>query len=139
MKLIPYLIFNGNGENALMFYKGILGGESEIMRYSDMPDGPGMSVSEDWANKVMHGSLQIADGLVLYLSDAWEGSSATKGDNVSVHLELDSEEELRRIFGAISEGGKITMPAEKVFWGSVYGSVIDKFGISWGFEFQIPQ
>ena len=96
MKIVRYMIFNGNCENALDFYKSILGGESEVTRYSDMPDDAGMSVSEDWGNKVMHGSLQLADDFVLYLSDAWEGSSVTTGDNVSVHLVLDSEEDLRR-------------------------------------------
>jgi uncharacterized glyoxalase superfamily protein PhnB len=28
---------------------------------------------------------------------------------------------------------------EEQFWGAVYGSLIDKFGIGWGFQYDIPQ
>lgn len=40
---------------------------------------------------------------------------------------------------ALSDGATVTMPVEEQFWGAVYGSLIDKFGIGWGFHYDIPQ
>lgn len=138
MKMIPYLVFNGTAEAAMEFYQEVLGGKTEMTRFSEMPPDPDMSVSEEWANKVMHGSLTTDGGLELFFSDTFEGMPATIGDNVTVHIEVDSEEQSRKVFDALSDGAEITMPLEKVFWGAVYGSLIDRFGVSWGVNFQIP-
>ena len=53
----------------------------------------------------------------------------------SPSLEVDSEEELKKYFTGLSDGGEITMPVEKQFWGAVYGSLIDKYGVNWGFNY----
>jgi PhnB protein len=41
------------------------------------------------------------------------------------------ESNLRRIFDALSDGGTVKTPLEKMFWGDVFGALIDKFGIGW--------
>lgn len=138
MKAIPYISFNGDCEEAVRFYNAILGGTLEILTFRDMPPDPAMPVSETWKNKVMHASIRFDDGNYLYFSDSWEGSAFRKGDNITVHLEVPSEEAVYDIVKKMAEGGKITMNAQKTFWNSVYGSLVDKFGILWGIEFSIP-
>lgn len=49
----------------------------------------------------------------------------------------DCEEAVYAIVKKLADGGRITMPAEKTFWNSVYGSLVDKFGVPWGIEFAI--
>ena len=29
------------------------------------------------------------------------------------------------------------MPSDKTFWNSAHGSLVDKFGLSWGIEFEL--
>ena len=66
MQLIPYIIFNGNCEEALKFYEKALGGTiGQINRYSDMPPGtPSMGMTGD---KIMHTDFKV-DGNYLFLA-----------------------------------------------------------------------
>ena len=137
MKAIPYVSFNGNCEEAIQFYHSVLGGKLEILRFKDLPDEEGIPISEDWKEKVMHSSLALEEGNYLYFGDAWEDSSLELGTNYTIHLQVDTEEDAYIFVEKLSDGGEITMPVEKTFWGSVYGSFIDKFGICWGIEFEL--
>ncbi len=139
MRIIPYINLSGNAEEAMNFYKEVFGGKAEIQRWSEMPPNPEMPVSEDWQNKVMHGSLTIRDDVTIYLSDSWVEAEATYNNNVFLHVEFDSEEELRKAYEALAADGKVNMPLDTTFWGAVYGDVIDKFGIGWGLQYQLPE
>jgi PhnB protein len=74
MQLIPYMIFNGNCEQALKFYEKVLGGTiGQVNRYSDMPPGtPSMGMTGD---KIMHTDFKV-DGNVLFLAS--DGPSKDK-------------------------------------------------------------
>ncbi len=137
MKGIPYVTFNGNCEEAIRFYHSVLGGELELLRYKDIPEEGGMRPGGAWNEKIMHGSIRFEGGNYLYFSDSWEEDLVAVGSNMTVHLEVDSEKDAYTFVEKLSEHGKILMPAGKVFWGSVYGSFIDKFGVSWGIEYQL--
>ncbi len=137
MKGIPYVSFNGNCEEAVRFYHSILGGELELLRFKDMPENGGMSPGGTWNEKIMHGSLKFKGGNYLYFSDGWEDSPVVVGTNCTVHLEVDSEQDAYGFVEKMSAGGKVLMPAAKTFWGSIYGSFIDKFGVCWGIEYQL--
>ena len=139
MRIVPYINFAGNAEEAMTFYQEVFGGKVELMRWSEMPPDPQMPVSEDWQNKIMHGSLTIRDGVTVYLSDSWAEGEAAEGSKVVLHVEFDSEEELRRVFGALAAGGTVNMPVDRTFWGSVYGDLVDKFGTGWGLEYQVAE
>jgi PhnB protein len=136
MRIIPYINCAGNAEEAMNFYKGILGGKTEIMRWSEMPPNPKMPVSEDWQNKVMHGSLTIREDVMIFLADSWVEEEGAYSNNVFLHVEFDSEKELRQAYDALSAGGEVKMPVDQTFWGAVYGDLVDKFGIGWGLHFQ---
>ena len=41
------------------------------------------------------------------------------------------ESKLRRIFDALSDGGTVKAHLEKMFWGDIFGALVDKFGIGW--------
>ena len=51
------------------------------------------------------------------------------GFDVTFHSEDAAE--ARRVFDALSAGGKVTMPFEATFWSPGYGSLTDQFGIPW--------
>lgn len=130
--LNPYLNFGGNTEEAFNFYKSIFGGEFVmLMRYSDTPDGD--NVPEADKNKIMHICLPIGKNALLMATDALEsmGHKLNVGDNFSLSVSADSEEEADKLFSALSADGNATVPPQKQSWGDYFGMLTDKFGIQW--------
>jgi len=128
----PYLIFNGNCEEAFNFYKSVFGGEFPYVgRFSEMPSKTPIPESE--GEKIMHISLPIGQGTILMGSDSSEafGHVTTMGNNFSISINTETEAEATRLFNGLSAGGKVTMPLNKTFWGAYFGMFIDKFGIYW--------
>lgn len=138
MTLTPYINLPGTAEEAMNFYQTVFGGEIQIQRWSEMPPDEKMPLTDEWKQKVMHGSLTIRDGITIYLSDSWTDNSTPINNAVFLHVEFDSEEEVRRAFAALSEGAQINMPIEASFWGAIYGDLVDQFGTGWGLHFQLP-
>lgn len=135
-----YLNFNGNCEEAFTFYKSVFGGEFSYMgRFKDMPPQEGMpSMTAEEGEKIMHVSLPVSKETSLSGSDTLgEGcASFEKGNNFSVSINTESEEEADRLFNGISAGGTVTMPMSKTFWGSYFGMFTDKFEINWMVSFE---
>ncbi len=129
----PYLTFNGTCEAAFEFYKTIFGGEFQFSgRFSEMPPNPEMPVmSEEDKNKIMHISLPISSETVLMGSDVINGDDLVKGNNCTISIHCETILEVDQMFLGLSDGGKVTMPLNKTFWGSYFGMFTDKFGIHW--------
>jgi PhnB protein len=129
-----YLYFNGSCEAAFNLYKSVFGGEFTYMgRFKDMPN-PDQPIPDYLKDKIMHVGLPISKETMLLGSDTMQemmGHSFVVGNNFSICVTPESEEEGRRIFETLSEGGIITMPFDKTFWGSLFGMLTDKFGINW--------
>lgn len=54
-RIVPYINFNGNCEEAVKFYQQALGGEVHILRFGDAPPNPNFPPLPDEAkNRVMH-------------------------------------------------------------------------------------
>lgn len=138
MTITPYINLPGNAEEAMNFYKGIFGGTTEIIRWSEMPPNQKMPLSDDWQDKIMHCSLNIDKNVTLYLSDSLMDETPTN-NTVFLHVVFDSEEKLRKAYKALSADGKVNMPVDNTFWGSVYGDLVDKYGTGWGLEFPLPK
>ncbi|MGB8518729.1 MAG: VOC family protein [Candidatus Tumulicola sp.] len=130
-QLEPYLFFDGKCEEALNFYKGILGGEIEgLSRWSEMPaDAGGPPVTPETAQRVMHANFK--SGAVEFMaSDASPGKKYAEGP-ISLSLAVDDLAEAQRIFDALGEGGNVEMAMQDTFWGAKFGMLTDKYGIDW--------
>ena len=142
-KTSTYLNFPGQTEEVFNFYKSIFGGEfcgRGIMRFGDIPAREGMPpIAEDVKNLVMHIELPILGGHILMGSDAPESMSfqVQFGNNVYLNLDADTREETTRLFKALSDGRKIEMDLQDVFWGAYFGSCSDKYGINWMVYFNV--
>ncbi|HUR98447.1 MAG TPA: VOC family protein [Pyrinomonadaceae bacterium] len=131
IQMNPYLNFNGNTEDAFNFYKSVFGGDfAVVMRFKDNPQCGEMS--EDDKQRIMHVALPVSGGGVLMGTDSLEslGQKLTVGNNFSISLSPESREEADRIFGALSEGGKVEVAPTEMFWG-YFGCFTDKFGVQW--------
>lgn len=138
----PYLIFNGNCEEAFLFYKSIFGGEFPyIGKFKDMPMEGGNEISAEDAERIMHVSLPIGGGSILMGSDSnTKSGDVAIGGNVSLSINTDNRAEADKLFNGLSDGGKVIMPMEKTFWGAYFGMFVDKFDIHWMINFdEAPQ
>lgn len=138
-RVSTYLNFPRNTEEAFLFYKSVFGTEfnNGIQRMGEVPPQEGQPpMSEEDKNLVMHVELPILGGHVLMGTDAPEsmGFTLVKGNNVYINLEPDTRTETKKLFDALSEGGKIEMEPAEMFWGDYFGSCTDKFGIHWMFN-----
>lgn len=131
-----YLNFPGNTEEAFTFYKSVFGTEfaGPIARHGDVPmpdDAPPLSDADK--NMVINVALPILADHLIMGTDVPEsmGFPFVAGNNVHICLHPDTRGESDRLFAALSDGGKVEMPMQEMFWGDYYGSFADKFGINW--------
>ncbi|MCG2617507.1 VOC family protein [Terrimonas sp. NA20] len=132
MKVNPYLIFDGNAEDAFNFYKSVFGGEfSSVNRMGEAPGTE--NESEEVKNRLMHISLPLSETVTLMASDCGPGMGEgfLIGNNVNISIHPASREEADRLFNGLSAGGKVEMPMADMFWGDYFGSFTDKFGVNW--------
>jgi len=135
-----YLNFPRNTEEAFNFYKSVFGGDffgGKIMRFGDMPPQEGAPpMAEGDKNLVIHVALPITGGHMLMGTDAPEtmGFKVNFGNNVHINLQIDTRDETRNLFKALSAGGVVSMDLQDMFWGDYFGSCTDKFGVQWMFN-----
>jgi PhnB protein len=128
MKMNPYLTFDGNCEEAFTAYAKILGGKIEAMMPFEGTPGE-QHVPPDWKKKIIHACLTFDDNMLM-ASDAGPGCSE-KMQGISVALHPKEPAEAERLFNALSEGGKVTMPLGETFWAQKFGMLVDRFGTPW--------
>lgn len=138
-RVSTYLNFDRNTEEAFAFYKSVFGGEFEggIRRFGDIQPQEGTpTLSDEDKDLVMHVCLPILGGHRLMGTDAPEsmGFSLKNGNNVYINLEPDTRAETERLFKTLSEGGKVEMDLQDMFWGDYFASCTDKFGVQWMFN-----
>lgn len=134
-----YLNFPRTTEDAFNFYKSVFGTEfiGEIGRMGDVPREEGQPpLAESDKNLVMHVALPILGGFVLMGTDAPEsmGFKVIQGNNVYINLQPDTRTETDALFAKLSDGGKVEMQPQVMFWGDYFGSCVDKFGVQWMFN-----
>lgn len=126
-KLNPYLRFNGNTKEAMEFYKTVFGGNLTMSTFKQ----GGIPVEPADADKIMHAMIVTEGGLTLMASDTPPGMSYNPGNNVTISLSGDNEQELRGYWEKLSEGAQIGMPLDKAPWGDTFGMLTDRFGMYW--------
>lgn len=126
-----YLNFNGQTREAMKFYQDCLGGELVMQKISESPMAARMP--SEMGAKILHSSLTKGN-LVLMASDMM-GNSIVKGNSVALCVNCSSDEEVNFFFSKLSAGGNIVEPLHQSFWGSTFGSLTDKFGITWIFNY----
>ena len=131
MRLDSYVNFDGDCREAFEFYRSCFGGEfTAMMTFRDGPED--MQVPEGSLDRVMHASLPVGSS-VLMGSDVVPGFGppTTFGNSVSVFVQAGSREEADRVFAGLSDGATILMPLDDAFWGGYFGSLRDRFGVTW--------
>lgn len=132
----PHINFNGNAEEAFLFYQSVFGGEFEkIIRFKELASAE-FPVSEKEANKIMYISLPIGNSSLI-ANDVPEilGRTNENEHRSKIVIRTDSKAEADNLFQGLSAGGTVEMPVGDSPWGSYFGMFRDKYGIEWMVEF----
>ena len=136
LQLDAYLFFNGNCGEAMRFYEKTLGGKLKLMTNAQSPVADKMPPGS--SNRILHAHLEL-DGRALMASD-WPTDRPYEGmKGCSLSLSYPTVAEAKRVFDALSAGGKVTMPLQDTFWGARFGMLTDQFGTNWMFNFEKPR
>ena len=137
IRLNPYISFRNNAREAIEFYHSVFGGELTINTFADLHAS--QDPSDD--NLIMHSMLVAPNGLTLMASDTTQRMAYTPGDNMSVSLsgEAEDEETLTGYWTGLMVGGTEAMPLSKATWGDSFGMGTDKYGITWLVNIAAPQ
>lgn len=129
MTLTPYLLFDGNCEQAMRFYQSCLGGELTILKVKDSPAKDRMPAS--YQDRVLNARLQ--SGAMDISATDWLRPDRKRipGNTVCLYLN-GTTETLTNLFEKLSDGADVNDPLSKQFWGT-YGALNDKFGVRWMF------
>jgi len=130
MQVQPYLFFNGRCEEAAEFYRDNLGAQiTAVMRFNEMPASEGPVIPPGLENKIMHMNVQMGDTTVM-MSDGMS-CGETKFEGFSLTLNVPNDAEAERLFALLAESGEIQMPMAQTFFASRFGTLADRFGVSW--------
>ena len=132
----PRLNFNGNAEEAFLFYQSVFGGAfSKIIRFKDLASAE-FQVAAHEADKIMHIALPIGTNLLM-ANDVPEfmGRTNENENRSKISISAASKEEANKLFNGLSVDGQIEMPIMDTPWGSYFGMFRDKYGIEWMVDF----
>ncbi|MEJ0053718.1 MAG: VOC family protein [bacterium] len=134
----PWINFNGNAEEAFMFYKSVFGGEfTKIIRLKDLASSE-FPVADADAEKIMLIALPIGKNSVLMANDvpSFMGRVSENENRSKISVSTESKEEAEAIFEGLSAGGQVEAPLGESAWGTYFGMFRDKYGIEWIVEFR---
>lgn len=129
MKMRPYLNYGGNCEEAFRFYEKHLGGTiGMMMTFDQMPRQPGGGPNPPMKG-ILHASLTLGD-IDVMASDV-PGDRFQPMRSAYLCLSVDTDQEARRIYNLLADGGHVYMPMAETFFATRFGQLRDKFGTSW--------
>lgn len=124
--IIPYLLFQGNCEEALRFYIAVFGGEIlYLSRFTAQTGGEALN------GKVMHVEAKVAGSVV---SAADSRAPLENRDAIRLMIHCDTANEADRIIGALGKSGEVLQrlqphpPPDDDGMGAL---VRDPFGYQW--------
>ena len=123
-KVRPFLLFSGQAEEAMNYYVSLLPAAQilAVTRYGK--DEPGAQGS-------IKNALVCIGGHTLLCTDSIVQHNFTFTSALSLQVRCDSQEEIRRLATALSEGGSVFMPLGDYGFSQQFAWVSDCFGVSW--------
>jgi PhnB protein len=133
--ITPCIVMDGKAKEAVHFYENVLNAHViNLQTYGEMP----MPCPDALKDRVSNALLRIG-GSDLMLFDApsqpslnidgtdhWKNGKA----EVTINLSISNAETTRQIFNDLQKEGKVIAPLEAVPFSPAFGTVMDKFGVT---------
>ena len=118
-KIVPHLWFENDAEEAAEFYMSLFQDAKRIDKtvINDTPSGTAYTIT-----------LELGGQEIILL---YAGPYVTFNPSISFLINCDTPEETETIWEKLMEEGEELMPFGDYPFSSMYGWVIDKFGLSW--------
>lgn len=131
LQFSTYILFDGNGHEAMEFYHSVFGGELTLTTVGESPMKTVFPASMH--HKVVNARLK-SKLLDISASD-WLRPNETRiqGNAVCLYLSGGTPEEITTLFRKLSEGANVTDPLTEQPFG-LYGALNDRFGVRWMFH-----
>ena len=127
---IAYLAFNGDCADAMRFYEKALGGKLEVlMNGADSPMAA--QIPKESAHRILHARLALPGGGMLYAGDCPESMPYEGIKGVSIAVDYPTVAQAEKVFQALADGGRVSMPMQPAFWAKSWGMLTDRFGTPW--------
>lgn len=134
VKMIPYLMMDGNAKEAIRYYEQAL--EAEILTvitYEEVSDLPS---EENVKDLVAHAKLKIGES-ELMISDSPSTLPVVQGSMVTICISTTDIDQSKRYFEALEHDGVVKMPFQETSFSEAYGSLTDKFGVTFLIDTEI--
>ncbi len=129
MQLSTYLSFNGNCREAFEFYANVF--DTPIGAMISHGDTPAKDhVPAEAHDSIIHAHIKIGKSLLMG-ADTPPNMEQSAQQGFSITVLVETVDEAKRLFGALSEDGKIIMPMEETFFSKQFGMCTDRFGTPW--------
>ncbi len=133
ISLTPFLLFDGNCDEAMTFYQSCFGGELTLTKVSDTPMKD--QTPPEHHRKVIYAHLK--SGAIEFSATDWLHPTRTprQGNTVCMYVNGGKYSELRAIFDKLSAGAdkQLLDDLRDLPFGS-YGHLADKYGVHWFFQ-----
>lgn len=127
----PYLILNGNGKEAVEFYKHALDAEVlALSTYGEFSADEEFKLPEEAKDLIVHANLKIGNTFLM-ISDNFPTEPYEQGSQVDVAVLLKDGNKAREVYEKLQQGGEVIMELQETPWSPTYGQVRDKFGVKW--------
>lgn len=131
VKLTPYLVMNGNANEAIQFYEKALDAKVLFKQtFGEMPENPEFPLPADAKDRISHATIQIGEDVLMF-SDTFPGQPLQSGNQVTICISTNDKEQSKRFFEGLQQDGQVSMPLQETFFSPAYGIVTDKFGVTW--------
>jgi PhnB protein len=133
-RLNPYLNFNGNARQALVYYASVFGGKPNLTTFADfgakgLPD----------EGRIMHGMLESDAGYTIMAADVPSAMEYHPISGLWLSISGDDADALHGYWDKLSSDGSVAMPLQKQSWGDEFGMCVAKFGVPWMIDIAAPQ
>ncbi|ERM18093.1 VOC family protein [Brevibacillus laterosporus] len=130
LKLIPYLVMDGNAKEAIQFYEKALHAKVLFNQtFGEMPENPEFPIPANAKDRVAHAMVKVGETDLMF-SDTFPGQPHQKGNQVTICIATSNREESSQIYEALQEGGQVNMPLQETHFSPAYGIITDKFGVT---------
>lgn len=125
-KIIPFLWYDNNAEEAVHFYTSVFDNSKilSITRYNE----DSAKATGQKANSAMTIGFQLEGQNFTALNG---GPHFKLNQSTSFFVYCESDAKIENVFKKLSDGGQVIFPLDKYDWSPKYAWVMDKFGLSW--------
>lgn len=131
LQFIPYIMLNGNANEAIAFYEKAL--DAKVLSkqtFGQAPESIQNTMPSDVKDRVAHSVLRIGE-IEMFVADTEPGQQTQPGDRLSICITTNDIDKSKQFYGALQQqGGQVIAPLQEMYFSPAYAMVTDKFGIT---------